>query len=76
MVCLFYEKLGRLDKSIESYRASLAINEKIGDMSEAAKANNNLGSLHSSLGKYDVAIEYYRKSLQLRKELDNEIDGA
>jgi tetratricopeptide (TPR) repeat protein len=57
-----YERRGQLEKSLEYYRRSYAINRKYGD--HHGPGHSRPGGIHNSIGKYPGALENAEQLLQ------------
>ncbi|PQJ80123.1 tetratricopeptide repeat protein [Polaribacter porphyrae] len=59
-------KKNNLGLSIDFNKKAYNILQSTGDLTETARALNNLGFAYNLIGKSDKAISYYNKSLKLR----------
>jgi tetratricopeptide (TPR) repeat protein len=58
-----YEALNDLDKAIEHYEKSLALDEAGGNRMSAASALSNLGNLQADIGRFEEALSCFQRSL-------------
>ncbi len=65
-----------LDKAIEYYNKSLALNQNIGDSLGLAAAFNNLGIAYMMKAEYDKGIDYWYRSLETKLALGEDISAA
>ncbi len=55
-----YRALGRTEDSIETFKAGLAITDKLPPL------HNNLGVSYKEIGRHDLAVECFKKALALK----------
>ena len=60
---------GELDRAVEMYEKSLAINEALGRQEGMASDYGNLGIVYQTRGELDRAVEMYEKSLAINEAL-------
>ncbi len=60
---------GDIPKSLEYFRKSLFIQEKIGDKRGVAESLNNIGAIYKKQGIRKKALEHYEKGLKINKEI-------
>ena len=63
-------RMGRLDEAKVTYRTALALFERIGDRSHAAKIYNSLAIVARTEGRIDEAEGLYRSSIDARMGVD------
>lgn len=71
---LYFGETGNLDKAIEQYEESLAINLKNPALKSdygALAAYNNIGENYRLKGDLDLALSYYNQCLQLSQKLND-----
>ncbi|MBS1824687.1 MAG: CHAT domain-containing protein [Acidobacteria bacterium] len=56
-------------EAVEPFRRVAEANEKIGNLSRASIAWNNLGAAYSYLGEFRLSIDAYQKALRLREQI-------
>ena len=61
--------VGNIDKALEYYLKSLAIQEEIGDQMGIVSSLNNIGSLYDDKGELDQARRYFVRAIQANMEL-------
>lgn len=60
-----YFRTGDLQRSLETLRAAMEVQERIGDTASRAPTLRIAGNAASALGQHDLALEYLRKSVQM-----------
>ena len=62
---VIYRLMGDLDRAIEYYNKSLAIQKDLSIGPEFALALHNLGEVYGIRGELDYALEFYQRSLMI-----------
>jgi tetratricopeptide (TPR) repeat protein len=62
-------RLGELDKAVDYYNQSIALNRELGNTREYAYLLNSMGNLQRLLGNVDEALHYCKIALRLREKL-------
>lgn len=62
---------GDIPRSLEYFRKSLFIQEKIDDKKGVAESLNNIGAIYKKQGSIIKALEYYQKCLDINKAIGN-----
>ena len=63
-------------EALSWFSKSLALAEKTGDKSNAAKALNNMGVIYWYLSDFPKAVEHYFKAMQIHEQLANKVEVA
>jgi tetratricopeptide (TPR) repeat protein len=63
-------------KTIEYYRKSLTLREKIKDKPGIASSLSNLGKIYNYTGNYSQALSYLERALKMNEALDNKNEVA
>ncbi len=71
-----YQRLGRPDEALESYRRSLAAMRRAGDRLNEARLLSNRALLHAYGGRFGVAKAELRRSARLYRQLDRRLEAA
>lgn len=64
---------GEIQKALDLYYKSMAMEEKTGNTQGIATSLNNIGSVYQQQGKIDEALDCYKKSLNLREKIGDEM---
>lgn len=64
---LFFNK-GNLNEALKYFEESLSLKKKLGDKSEIAKTQSNIGSIYLKLHYHDKALENYLEVLKMDEE--------
>ncbi len=62
---------GDIPRSLDYFRKSLFIQEKINDKRGVAESLNNIGAIYKKQGSIKKALEFYQKGLNINKEIGN-----
>jgi signal transduction histidine kinase len=68
-----YVSLNQLDIALETFKKSIAIEEKLKNYLGIAINYQNIGGVYENQNKLDLALENYRKSLEFNKKIDSKI---
>ncbi len=64
----YYDLIGQMEKSTDSYFKALEIYDEAGDEKGKAVIYSNLGVIYTNMGDIDEAIDYLEKALELKKK--------
>ncbi|MEU4403526.1 tetratricopeptide repeat protein [Streptosporangium sp. NPDC023963] len=70
------QERGELERALDYYRQSLAINEELGNRANMATGYHQIGMIAQERGEFERALEYYRQALTINEELGNRADMA
>lgn len=68
-IAFIYNIRGEMQKAIDYFEQSLAINEEIGADKEAANALSNIGTIYDQQGQPDKALINYAKALKIQEKI-------
>lgn len=71
-LAILLDMKGSLNESLELYKKSLVIGEKIISREALSSIYNNIGSVYVSKGEYDKALDYFYKDQEIMKEKNND----
>ena len=75
-MALIYDNQGQVEKAIELYQQSLALNEEIGNVQGKASTLHNLAVIYEEQGQVEQAIDLYQQSLAISEKFGNVQDKA
>jgi class 3 adenylate cyclase/tetratricopeptide (TPR) repeat protein len=64
--------IGQLQEAIERYRQSVAIFERLGDLTGVADVRSNIGQLYRRMGQWEESLAEYRASLAIRERIGHQ----
>jgi len=70
-LAFYYWEKGNLEKSMESFEQSVALNKDIGNENAIKGIYSNMGMISSDLGQPEKALVFFRKSMMLSKKLNH-----
>ncbi|HEX9495549.1 MAG TPA: adenylate/guanylate cyclase domain-containing protein [Candidatus Limnocylindria bacterium] len=64
--------VGQLREAVDRYRESVAIYERLGDLTGVADVRSNIGQLYRRMGQWEDSLAEYRASLALRERIGHQ----
>ncbi len=68
-----YNFLGSESKALDHWLRSMAMSQRVNDLSGVAGSENNIGEMYGELGELPRSLEYHRRSLELRFQSNDSI---
>jgi tetratricopeptide (TPR) repeat protein len=68
-----YYRLGKFDKALEQFQASLTIRREMSDRIGEAETLNYIGQIYFQHGDFDTALEQFQASLAIFREMDQQL---
>ena len=64
--------VGDLPEAVDRYRKSVAIFDRLGDLTGVADVHSNIGQLYRRMGRWEESLAEYRASLALRERIGHQ----
>jgi serine phosphatase RsbU (regulator of sigma subunit) len=73
-LAFYFWETEKLDKAVQTFEQSVAINKEIGNDNALKAIYSNMGMIYSDMGQLETSVVYFRKSLLISNKQNNKQD--